>query len=488
MNGLLQHLSPTPRLSGLRGSLGCVVRIATLALFGVACSNGNDVLVGYNRNAPTGGTHNSIASTAGGGASSGEASGGATSIQLGFAGAQLGSTTVTSPGTCDNGGPAIALPPLGGCTNDLAKRVFLFAVCTCTDLAAISVTTEPLQASASGFNLGASIGVNGTYRVEGTDSHLGGSLWVYGDANFEQHEILGELVCGGSVTVRSASAVRRNANVLGDLSAPNLTIDGRLTISSSATNDVKSVGDGTQFVDDAMMDTPCDCRNPIDVAGIARHFKDDNDNSRISLATAEFAANNADVERTLPCGRYYFDSFGGTGAITLHITGKTLIAIGGQLSNSGGIALDVTPGAELDLFIAGNLELSGVVSLGNAERPSATRVYVGGQAALSTNLKLYANWYIPNSLLAMSAPSEFWGALYSRSLQSSGGLTVHYDDSVLDLPSCNPSGQSCKSCHDCANPTPACRNGRCEACQTDNDCCPPLYCHQGTCQAAPYLI
>ncbi|HMA94141.1 MAG TPA: hypothetical protein VKP30_15730 [Polyangiaceae bacterium] len=471
-----------------RGSrtLSCNVRKpAMLAIFGLACSSGNDVLVGYNRDVATSGRPSSTASNiAGGGALN-------TATQPSFGGTQSGTTTTTTsaPGTCDNGGPAVALPTLGGCTNDLAKRIFLFAICTCSDFVAnASVVTEPFRASTTGFNLGASIGVNGTYRAEGAASHLGGSLWVLGNAAFEQHDVLGELVCGSSVTVSSVSDVGRNAYVGGNLSAPNLTIDGTLSISPDAQREVKAVAGGTQFITDTTIPTPCDCRTPIDIAGVARHFRDDNDNARVSLPPSAFTATDRDVEYTLACGRYYFDSFGGTGAVSLHITGKTLIAVGGQLSNSGGITFDLAPEAELDLFIAGDLELSGMVSMGNATRPAATRVYVGGQAAFSTDLKLYANWYIPNSQLAMSAPSEFWGSLYSRSLQSAAGLTVHYDDAVLDLPSCNPAGQSCTSCHDCANPTPACRNGRCEACAVDSDCCPPLYCHQGTCRSIPYLI
>ncbi|HEY5961568.1 MAG TPA: hypothetical protein VIV60_33645, partial [Polyangiaceae bacterium] len=82
----------------------------------------------------------------------------------------------------------------------------------------------------------------------------------------------------------------------------------------------------------------------------------------------------------------------------------------------------------------------------------------------------------------------FSGSLFVGGLRSSAGLKVHYDQSVLELPSCHQTNQTCGSCYDCANPTPACRNGKCESCQVDADCCPPLYCNHGACQVEPVLL
>lgn len=463
-----------------RSDFHSVRTLGLVTLLSLACSTGNDVLVGYNRG------------HAGSLGTSGVASGGAESLGT-SAGATSWSTAPSSTSTttdgCLDGGPPITLPTIGGCTSDLAKRLFAFAICSCADLTVSNgLMTTPFRSSAAGVTFEASVGVNGSYLTDGARSQLGGSLWVLGDSELAGHDIQGDLQCGGSVTVTASSAVHRNAYVVGNLAAPNLSIDGSLSIADNARYEVLSVAGGTTTLASMAVPPPCDCEHPLDIGAITRHFEADNDNDNVALSSALFVNNDTNLARTLPCGRYYFDSLGGTGAITLHLTGKTLIAIGGRLSNSGGLHLDLGPDAELDLFVGGDLELSGPVALGNASRPAITRVYVGGQAAFSSNLTLYANWYIPNSLLATSAPSEFWGALFTHSLTASAGLAVHYDASVLDLPSCQPSGQSCSSCRGCANPTPACRNGTCEACLVDSDCCPPLYCNQGTCETAPVLL
>lgn len=459
-----------------------------------ACSSGNEILVGYNLDGATGGISTRSSVPAGG--RFGESSRSdlvaghlGASTQSNVAGASSSGVFNTSPQACDQGGPPITLPPLGGCTTDLAKRIFLFAICTCSDFeAGGGITTNPFGTSVVDFDQGASIGVNGHYQAEGVSSKLGGSLWVSGNADFGQHEIWGELQCGGTVSVSSVSTVHRDALVLGALAAPELTIGGTLRVTEGAQIAVGSVGNETQRVTTSAIPKPCNCGAPVDVASVARYFATDNDDARASLNASSLAEVHGALERTVGCGRYYFDDLSGTGSVTLHLTGKTLLAVGGEFSNSGGLSIDLGPAAELDLFIAGNLELSGPLSIGDPNRPAATRIYVAGQAAFSSDLKLYANLYIPNSLLAMSAPSEFWGALFSQSLSASAGLSVHYDESVLALPSCTPPGQSCSSCRDCANPTAACNAGRCEPCQRDSDCCPPLYCNQGVCQTAPVLF
>ena len=43
------------------------------------------------------------------------------------------------------------------------------------------------------------------------------------------------------------------------------------------------------------------------------------------------------------------------------------------------------PGAELDLFVKGNLFLTGKMSFGDKARPAATRIYVGGSGGTKRN-------------------------------------------------------------------------------------------------------
>ena len=452
----------------------------------VGCSLSPDILVGYNLGGygyGKGGATASVDASAGGTLASSAGTGG-NSAGTGATITGTGGTSPATSGSCSNGGPDIQLDPIGGCTTDLARNAFHFAICTCSDLVSTNrIATDAFDSRTTGSveNAG-SIGINGSYKAEDVASQLGGSLWVMGETKFGNHDIAGDLNCAQSLSVTMDSRVHENAAVVGPLDAPTLTIDGTLTALSGTSPNVGSARAGTNYVNSLTIAMPCNCQAPIDIATIVDFFRTTNDNASQLLAPSTLSAAEGNVERTLACGRYYLDSLGGTGSITLHLTGKTVLAVGSDISNSGGLVFDLDTGAELDLFVNGNLELSGDVTLGDPNHPASTRIYITGQAAFSATVALYANLYIPNQPLVISAPSEVWGAIFAQSIQSSGGLTVHYDQSILDLPSCTASGQGCKTPEDCANPTPACRNGTCATCLGDGDCSPPLFCNQGLCR------
>jgi hypothetical protein len=483
------------RARSSRLSRGAGVAIA----LGLASCSGEDLLVGYNgaitaaqAGAAAGGTSISAGGVNVSGLSISAGGANATGLPVAVGGvAGAGTSLGTEVTYCARGGPSIKLPNIGVCASDLARRVFSFAICSCTNLDATStITTDSFGASSTTrADVGGSIGVNGHYWVDDDiDAHIGGSLWAAGWIEFGQHDVAGDLECGGHLEVSGESRVHQNVYAATRVIAPELTIDGTLYQSDGNTTDIGSAKGGVRYLSTVPIATPCDCASPLDIQSVASYFENDNDNATQSLSQIALASVEGTTEYSLPCGRYFFDSIGGTGAITLHLTGKTIIAVGGDVSNSGGLSLLLDPDAELDLFVDGNVALSGTVVLGNPNRPAAARVYVAGVVAMSNSVALYANWYIPNYPLYVSAPTELWGAIFAQSLDVSGGLVVHYDRSILDLASCNSTAQTCSSYRDCANPTPACREGKCDICQLDSDCSPPLYCSQGRCEIESIIL
>jgi hypothetical protein len=174
------------------------------------------------------------------------------------------------------------------------------------------------------------------------------------------------------------------------------------------------------------------------------------------------------------------------GVLTMASTpGRAVIAIEGSLiHNLTAVAFTVDPGAELDVFVAGDIGFSGSVAFGDKTRPAATRIYVGGTFGYDGALQFAANLYLPNGGFTTSTSgTEVWGSIFAKNIGIVGDLTVHYDPEILNVDGCEPPSQACGSCHDCANPTPSCKNGKCGECQADSDCCPPLRCSSGTCQS-----
>jgi hypothetical protein len=370
---------------------------------------------------------------------------------------------------CAGSGPAVPLPIFGDCTGDLAKKTFRFAVCACTNLNFGGALVTDAKSSATGAvsSTAASVGVNGTYNGMSVASTLGGSLWTN----------------GGNLVVDGTSRVHADAYVQGGTQGA-LTVDGVLHVPAGQPHAGVSAAGGT-VTQAVQVAAPCDCSSPLDIAAIVRGFAQQNDDAAAGLDPATVAHVTADRTLTLGCGRYYLASVGGSAPLTLRITGRAALAVGGSiLHDTTPLTVAVDPGAELDLFVGGDVLLSGVTVIGDQGRGAATRLYVAGTFGYDGRLALAANLYLPNAAFTTTTTgTEVWGSILAKNVGVTGNLTVHYDPSILDVTGCAPPAKACGSCHDCANPSPACKNGACGACDVDGDCCPPLHCRAGACIA-----
>jgi hypothetical protein len=297
----------------------------------------------------------------------------------------------------------------------------------------------------------------------GNGGTISRDLWSGGDVTSGGiYQNGGDLHSAGNVTVQSGSlAVVGKVHLAPGKSAAGVTSGGG-TVSENVT-----------------VVPPCDCGAPLDVPSLVAPFKTSNDDAAAGVTPGALHQPAAPV--ALPCGRYYFDDIAG-GDVTLQLSGRTAIFIGGDVGVLGTMAVDLAPGAELDLFVAGSFSLTGTAALGSPSNPSKVRVYVGGTTFdLSATVSVGANLYAPNANLAVASSFEMSGAIYAKSLAFSGDFTIHYDESVVGTVGCQPPGGSCKTCNDCSGATPACKGGTCVACVTDSDCCAPLQCDQGRC-------
>jgi hypothetical protein len=376
---------------------------------------------------------------------------------------------------------------LTGCTGDLGKKTFLFALCSCNDLTANNMLTTDSFDSEMGMMPmdGGSVGVNGAYSAS-SNIDIGGSLWVDGTIqSFNNHEVAQVLQCGGNVTAKSTSHVGEEAFVEGDIEALNMvmTIDGDLHIPADKTNNQAIVG-GQTIQGPVDVEIPCDCEDPYDITAIVAGYQAINTNAEQGIAADELVDLSDPKVLELPCGIYFFDKIQSNNELTIKLTGRTVIAIAGDIINAGSFIVELGPDAELDLFLAGNATLNNVAAIGDPTRPAATRLYVGGEVKFANTFTLGANLYMPNKVFTANNSAEIWGSLFVGGLQLASPVVIHYDSAVLDLEGCEDPGGGCGDCHDCANPTPSCgENGTCEPCEVNADCCPPLACDGGICKA-----
>ncbi len=399
---------------------------------------------------------------------------------------------------CKGSGPPILVTGTKGkllCTGKMAQVVFRYALCTCEGVtAAAQIKTDSFDHTKGPYTPGsagkaASAGVNG--KLTNTQPmDIGGSLYVGSSsgvsiganitAGVDLHSA-GPVMGSGSLTVKG------DAEVNGNVSCTNLDIGGTLTIPKGKTVYVPSSRKvGKLVYGPVTVAPPCDCapKHLYDIAGLVKTYSSINDNAAIKLDPSKLLAYTAPTKLELPCGRFYLKGISGSGGLTIHVTGRTALFVDGSVVASGGVKVTLGPKGELDLFVAGDLSSSGTLSLGSAAEPSRVRLYAGGKGYvnLGAGATFAGNLYAPYATLQAAGNQDVYGAVFVKSINISGKLTIHYDLAILEAGAkCPPkkSGQGCSSCHDCGNQ--ACVNGKCGKCTANSQCCKPLYCVAGKC-------
>lgn len=401
---------------------------------------------------------------------------------------------------CAGRGPAVLVGDMTigtpTCAGAIASRVFDNAMCTCTNANVGGyLRTRSFHSGMGTMDMaaGAPVGINETDTTVGyTD--IGGTLVIAGagGVNFGGYlEVDGDAHFGGRVQAAGYIRVHRDLWADGNvtcLGAVTVDRDANLTPGHNLIT-FPSVGGSTNHVA-FTVPRPCDCTPTgiVDIGAIVAYGMTHNDNADIPLdPTILSNVVGIGVDIDLPCGRFYVDSIGGLGSITLHVHGRTALYVGGDVNALGVLQVDLGTAGELDVFIAGNLLSIGVGSWGDRSRPAASRIYVGGthDVTLIGASGFVGNVYAPHARITAVGDTEVYGSLFGGSIAMPGYLSIHYDRAILDVDAdCPPPPGDC-SCGPGAGCVDhrACIGGMCAACTTDGDCCAPLVCNPitGTC-------
>jgi len=417
--------------------------------------------------------------------------------------ADAGAVSVDAGDVCDGLGPPVVVGdgPRGRslCGGSVAERTFRYALCSCTSIAfSTPVRTDSFDSRMGPYSApggrGGAVGSNGDVQLS-SPMVFGGSLWAAGAAGVQAPgagtpvTVGGELRSGGPFTSMSSLGVDLDAYVAGDVSASELRVDGALVTPASATVSATTEAVGARRTEPVAVPPPCDCDPAVllDVGALVRAAADDHDDAAAGLAPDALRGYAEDTRVSLPCGRYFFDGVSGTGSLTFEVTGRAAVYVRGDLAPGGALRVEVAPGAELDLFVEGVLSAEGGVAFGDPARPAAARLYLGGSGRVNlTATSVFAgNVYAPRAEFATSGELEVFGAIFVGGIAASGGVEIHYDTAVLDVGAdCPPPEGGCDTCRDCRNQ--ACVAGECDACTSSDQCCSPLLCIAGRCQAEPF--
>jgi hypothetical protein len=333
------------------------------------------------------------------------------------------------------GHDVVATRAAGTCGGaDDPQPLLPYAVCTCAELTASDrLQTDAFDRCAGPARVpGGGLGVNGRLDLNGP-STVAGDLVVGGAAGLVAGAggaltVGGDAAVGGPLLSDTDVGVEGDALVQGDLRARDLTVGGTLTLPEGAglqVSRVQSVGAVTRGP--VTVAPPCPCDAPLDVAQVVASHAEEHDDAALGLHPGSLRDASGVVN--LGCGSYYFEEVKGQGSLILSSTGRASVYIAGDLVLQDLLQVNLSPGASLDLWIAGALVTPLPPALGGAEEAGRVRLYLGGGGTLQLTGggRFGGRVYAPRAEVVSSGPVEIYGGLFARRVAASGALVVHHD-------------------------------------------------------------
>jgi hypothetical protein len=343
------------------------------------------------------------------------------------------------------------------CRAQLARRLFSHALCTCEsvslagDLFTIDSFDARLGPYAQGSG-GASVGINRDLLGTAADTRILGSLQQHGErlvatagARLRIEEDLSTTAVlettGASVEVARDARLSASQN---PASAKALRVGRDLLQLPGSMSASGAIVAGATRREEFQIARPCDCGDdtPLDVSQLVAQAQQTSDNDVVGLRPDVLTGTLSALPVELPCGRFVLAEASPLGNLALSVPGRSALFVAGNFMITGNVLLDLGSGGELDVFVAGDLNIStlGLAQLGSADRPWALRFYVAGSAPiriLGLGV-LAAQIYAPRASVEVGANTALYGSVFAASF-SGRDAAIHYDRSIAAW------GESCQA-------------------------------------------
>lgn len=400
---------------------------------------------------------------------------------------------------CSGKGPIVTLADPASaqtyetCSGRIAAGKFLNALCTCSNATVAGyLKTRSFDSVKGGpTDTGGSVGINEQYSITSGFTDVGGSLTIAGTNSLS---FAGYLKVGNTLRTNGSATVAGYTKVGGDAwFASGFTDLGPVTIQGDLHSAAPIMGlplavNGEKIAENVVGPSPCPCApaDLLDVGTLVDDARTHNDNAKFGIDQKMLNLVVGNIEVTLPCGRFYLEQIAGAGNLIINVSGRVALFIEDDLAAAGNLEFRLAPSAEIDIFVKDNLVLTGRAVFGDASRPAASRIYVGGEGdvMLVGADRFVGNLYAPRSLVTAVGYVDVAGSVFARDFLVPGYANFVYDRAIQDAgDNCDAPPHPPTSCLQCGTCTSgaACVDGACGACRNDADCCSPLTCMDGIC-------
>ena len=313
------------------------------------------------------------------------------------------------------------------------------AICSCTEyVGGGELLVDSFDRAEGPFvsgEAGGDVGANLALRFDGP-AQIGGSLFVAGPEGLglapDLEVIVGQdLEVGGPLVGAMASLqVGGDAQVGGRLELRELVVTGVLTQPMGAARNVTAGDDGIGELRTAevVVEAPCACgaNDLLDVVMLV--------NEAVPDATSLPVVPPPVIGSR--CEQYELTDIA-VDTLQIMVLESAALLVPGDLQIGGDLTIDTVDGAELDLFIGGNVNVEGRLELGTASGQGPVRIHVGGAGTINLRAggEMQGALYAPLAELVLGGPLTLSGALIvERVAATSAALTVHYDRSLGRAP------------------------------------------------------
>lgn len=342
---------------------------------------------------------------------------------------------------CNGQGPQVAgAQDASLCGGKLLAASLPSPLCVCGMLSGGDLLIDSFDSSQGPYQpgrAGGDIGVVGGISAEGTWD-VSGALR---SSSPSMVQVMGALSVQGPLAIQgglsgNTVSVASDAEVGGNISLVNLSVLGTLTTPMGSTVTVtgqRTIGLSRSAA--VSVAAPCPCSLDPYVSGPILNIQAESQTGRLGMDQNSLEGFSASPSLQLSCGRYYFQRVSGLGSLTIQISGRVELAIGGGLSIGKDLTILLADGAQLDLYVHGDVEVGGVVAIGDPKSPPRVRFFPGGidSISLSGGGFISAIMMGRRRAVSVSAPLDFYGGLIVDSLSINSMLKVHYDPQILNV-------------------------------------------------------
>jgi len=137
----------------------------------------------------------------------------------------------------------------------------------------------------------------------------------------------------------------------------------------------------------------------------------------------------------IPAGDWTLNSLTLGSGQRMIVTGNARLLVNGSTSINGSADIDIAPGANLELYSTGNMDIKGNVN--NPGLPKdLSMVGLNGCTSISYSggASFVGTVNAPKANVTITGGSALYGAIIANTAKVSGGLSVHYDEALKGNP------------------------------------------------------